>query len=115
MNKKDRVADLLEVEGLDKTAAELSAMSADEVKALHDEFCASAEEAMKVGDVSPITSKRHDKHEFWLLNGTIVKFRSCSPQSKKLGQSPLFRAKDLCRKTKDGYELIKKADYVEED
>jgi hypothetical protein len=115
MTKKERIVELLEVEDLGKTKEELAAMSAADVETLHDDLCASAEEGMKVGDVSPITSKRHDDCVFWLLNGTIVKFKDCSPKSKKAGQSPLFRAKDYCKKTEDGYELIKKDDYVAEE
>jgi len=109
MNKAERIADLVNVEDLGKTEAELKAMSAKEVEKLHNTHF-ETESEMKVGESSPIVSKRHDEEVFWLLNGAVIPFSLCTPQSKKPGQSPMFRAKDIATKTEDGYELSKKED-----
>jgi hypothetical protein len=109
MTKKERIEDLLTVDDLGKTKTELDKMKAGEVEALHNKHF-ETESEMKVGETSAIISKRHDEKVFWLANGAIIPFGKCSPQSKKPGQSPMFKAKDLATKTKDGYDLSKKED-----
>jgi len=109
MNKAERIAELLTVDNLGSNEVELKAMSAKEVEKLHNTNF-ETESEMKVGESSPITSKRNDEKVFWLANGAVIPFKKCSPQSKKPGQCPMFKAKDIATKTADGYDLSKKED-----
>ncbi len=111
MTKKDRIKELLEIEDLGKTAAELKAMKAGEVEELHKSLIKGSD--MKVGDISAIISRRNDEQLYWLLNKEVAPYKKCLPQPKKPGLSPAFGAKDYAVKTDDGFLLLSKEEGLE--